>query len=104
MKINTVPIIKTKWVDHSKALGHMYVAGESASGLETIFNIDLSNYSYKTYPEAGKYSFYEIEAFEDGTIYATAKRKSDNKNVILKFAPDGTETVLYDNLGTKKGV
>lgn len=102
--ISTIPLMKTIWVDHSKALGHLYVAGESASGQETIFNIDLSNYSYTTYPQAGKYSFYEIEAFEDGTIYATAKRKSDSKNVILKFAPDGTETVLYDQLGTKKGV
>lgn len=103
-EISTVPLLKSKWLDHSKALGHLYVAGESASGQETIFNIDLSNYSYTTYPQAGKYSFYEIEAFEDGTIYATAKRKSDSKNVILKFAPDGTETVLYDQLGTTKGV
>lgn len=103
-QITTVPIVSVKWVDHSNVLGHLYVAGESASGQETIFNIDLSNYSYKTYPVSGKYSFYEIEAFEDGTIYATAKRKSDGKNVVLKFAPDGTETVLYDQLGTKKGV
>ncbi len=102
--ISSIPIIKTKYVDHSNTLGHVYVAGESSSGQETIFNIDLSNYSYKAYPESGKYTFYEIEAFEDGTIYATAKRKIDNKNVVLKFAPDGTETVLYDQLGTKKGV
>jgi hypothetical protein len=103
-KNTSVPLLKTKWIDHSKALGHLYVAGESASGQETIFNIDLSNYSYTTYPAPGKYNFYEIEAFEDGTIYATAKRKSDSKNVVLKFAPDGTETVLYDQLGTKKGI
>jgi len=103
-QITTVPVSNQKWVDHSQTNGLIFIAGENASGQQTIFKIDIAtNYAYTTYPTPGKYNFYEIEAFEDGTVYATAKRNSDGKYVILKFAPNGTETLLNETLN-KQGI
>ena len=102
--ISTINIANQQSVSHSQTNGLVFIAGENASGQQTIFRINLaSNYSYTTYPTPGKYNFSEIEAFEDGTVYATAKRNSDGKYVILKFAPDGTETLLDETLN-KKGI
>lgn len=102
-KVTSVNSTNIKWVDHSSSLGHLYLAAETSAGQETIFDVDLSSYSHKMLATTGKYLFYEIESFEDGTIYATAKRLSDSKFVILKFKSDGTE-VLLDDKQTQRGV
>lgn len=102
-KVTSINSTNIKWVDHSSTLGHLYLAAETSAGQETIFDVDLSSYSHKTLTTTGKYLFYEIEAFEDGNIYATAKRLSDSKFVILKFKSDGTE-VLLDDKQTQRGV
>lgn len=100
-EISGINITNQKDVTHSQSNGLVFVAGENSAGLETIHKINLTNYAVTTYPTPGKYKFYEIEAFEDGTVYATAKRNSDGKNVILKFDANGTETLLDDTINLK---
>lgn len=102
-KVTPVTATNIKWVDHSNNLGHLYLAIETSAGQENIYDMDLSSYNTKTITTTGKYLFYEIEAFEDGTLYATGKRLSDGKFVILKFKSDGTE-VLLDDKQTQRGV
>ncbi len=102
-QITSVPFKAVHAIDHLKNSQTIFLAAEDASGFQTIYKINASNnYSYTTYSATtGKYKFYEIEAFEDGTLYATAKRNSDGKNVILKYDASGIETLLDQTLDVK---
>jgi len=101
--ITSVPVSNIKVVGKSVINGNLYVVGDAAGG-QTIFKIDLNNnYSYTTLFTAGKYDIYDMEVFEDGTIYFSALRMSDTKYVFVKIAADGTETVLDSTLD-KKGI
>lgn len=100
-QITSIPFTSIKLVDHTQSNGVLYFSGNDASGQETIFKVNLSNYSYTTISDPGKYSFNCIETMNDGTIYASATRVSDGKNVFVKFSSSGVETLLDETINRK---
>jgi hypothetical protein len=99
-EITSVPVSNIKVVGKSLVNGDLYIVGDN--GGQTILKIDLNNnYSYTKLLTSGKYDIYDMEVFEDGTVYFSALRMSDSKNVFVKIDDAGTETLLNETLNQK---